>query len=79
MAASSASFSMNILILLSPIFMQSTLFFLPSMITVSISPLSNMSEITWLESNTWDEKIAYSIIFSGSLRSIMAEVVFRSM
>jgi len=76
---SSASFSMNMLILFPSIFMQRTLFSLPSMRTFSTSPVSSRSEISWLESSTWDEKMAYSTIFSGSLRSMVAEVVFRSM
>ena len=76
---SSASFSMNMLILFPLIFMQRNLFSLPSMRTFSTSPVSSRSEISWLESSTWDEKMAYSTIFSGSLRSMVAEVVFRSM
>ena len=79
MWASSASFSMNMLILFPFMFMQSALLCLPSMRTLVKSPSSNWSEISWLESSSWDEKMAYSTIFSGSLRSIVAVVVFRIM
>ena len=76
---SSAFFSMNMLILFPSMFMQSALFSLPSMRTFLTWLNSNRSEISWLESSSWDEKMAYSTIFSGSFRSIVAEVVFRSM
>ena len=79
MSASSASFSMNMLILFPSMFMHRVLFCLPSMRTFVTSPSSNWSEISWLESSSWDEKIAYSTSFSGSARSMVAEVELRIM
>ena len=79
MSAWSASFSMNMLILFPSRFMQRALFCLPSTSMLSVLPSSCSSEISWLESRTWDENRAYSTIFSGSFRSIVAEVAFRIM
>ena len=79
MSAWSAFFSMKMLILTPSMSMHSALASLPSIRTLSTASRLNSSEISRLESSTWDENRAYSTIFSGSLRSIVAEVVLRSM
>jgi len=71
--------SMNMAILISSLFMHSSLVSLPSMMMVAASPSSNCSVISWLDSTVWDDRIAYWTSFAGSSMSMVAVVVFRSM
>lgn len=75
----SAVFSMNILILFAPINRLRALSSLPWMSMCWGSPRLNSSVISRLESSACEESMAYSTIFSGSLRSMVAEVVPLSM